>query len=128
MERELVWKQVYRAVRTISKTWAWNHLGPGHPDVHPTWVLLVCWLWACLWREPVSRAMATLRCRKKRRLYGQLGFALPQAIPDNSTLCRRMQRPDFRQMLEAVQHHMIDSLLGQTSCHTLLVDSSPLDI
>src|SRR4051812_2642375 len=101
MERELVWKQVYRAVRTISHSFPENHPGQGHPDVYPTWVIAVCWLWSCLWREPLAWSMRTLASRKKRRRYGQLGFPLPENIPDPSTVCRRMKRLDFQATLEA---------------------------
>jgi hypothetical protein len=128
MERELVWRQVYRAIKTISKVFPSNHPGSGHPDMHPTWIVVTCWLWACLWRCPMATAMRTLTSAKKRRLYRQLGYPLPEVIPENSTVCRRMQRPDFGLMLTEVRHHLADLLLGQRSCETLLADSSPLDI
>jgi hypothetical protein len=128
MERELVWKQVYRAIRSVSKQFPLTHPGPGHPDVHPTWVIAVCWLWACLWRDPMATAMRTLRSVKKRRLLGQMGFSLPAHIPDGSTVCRRMQRPDFSGFLSAVHRALVVKLLTADSCQTLLGDSSPLDI
>jgi hypothetical protein len=128
MERELVWKQVYRAVRTISHDFPENHPGQGHPDVYPTWVIAVCWLWSCLWREPLAWSMRTLASRKKRRRYGQLGFPLPENIPDPSTVCRRMKRLDFQATLEAANRRLIGQLLAADSCHTLISDSSALDI
>lgn len=128
MERELVWKQVYRAVRTIAWILPPNHAGQGHPDVYPTWVIAVCWLWSCLWQEPLCAAMHTLGSRKSRRLYRQLGFDLPDQIPGPSTVCRRMQRPDFACTLERVNRCLIDQLLSADSCTTLISDSSPLDI
>jgi hypothetical protein len=128
MERELVWRQVYRAIIAVAKTFPLTHPGQGHPDVYPTWVIVVCWLWSCLWREPMAAAMRTLRSPKKRRLYRDLGFVLPRVIPDGSTVCRRMQRPDFQRMVEDIQSGLINRLLDERSCHTLLADSSPLDI
>ena len=128
MERELVWRQVYRAVKTISRVFSENHPGQGHPDVYPTWVIAACWLWSCLWREPLSWTMRTLASGKKRRRYRQLGFPLPDTIPDPSTVCRRMKRADFRAALDAVHRRLIGRLLAADSCHTLVSDSSPLDI
>jgi hypothetical protein len=128
MERELVWAQVYRAVMTVSKQFPLSHAGPGHPDVHPTWVVAVCWLWACLWRQPLSTAVRALRSSKKRRLLGHMGFRLPAVIPEGSTVCRRMKRPDFDRTLAAIHRALIGRLLTPTSSLTLLGDSSPLDI
>jgi hypothetical protein len=128
MERELVWMQVYRTIVRVAKVFPLTHSGQGHPDIYPTWVVAVCWLWSCLWREPLAVAMRTLRSAKKRRLYGHLGFRLPRVVPEGSTVCRRMQRPDFQQVIDAIQRSLIDELLGEHSCHTLVADSSPLDI
>ena len=128
MERELVWRQVYEGIGHISKTFGFGHKGQGHPDVYPTGIILTCWMWACLWREPMAWAMRTLGSPKKRRAFQGLGFSLPHAIPDNSTVSRRMQRPDFWQMLEQLHYHMAQRLLGPDSCRHLIVDSSPLDI
>ena len=128
MERELVWKQVYHAVVQVSKGFPLNHLGAGHPDVHPTWVIVVCWLWACLWREPLACAMRTLSCAKKRRLFGEMGFPLPARIPEGSTVCRRMQRPDFPCLMAEVHQCLLHQVLTDQSCQILLADSSPLDI
>jgi hypothetical protein len=119
---------MYHAVVCASKSFPRNHPGPGHPDVHPTWIIVVCWLWACLFRNPVAVAMGTLGCDRKRHLLEKMGFSLPPAIPDASTLSRRMQRPDFRAMLASVRRFFLEKLLTPQSCEVLLADSSALDI
>lgn len=128
MERELVWNKVYDAIRVVAEHLACGPRPQGHPDVYPTWIILVCWLWACLWRLPQVQAMTTLASRAKRRYYGYLGFRLPQVIPANCTVSRRGQRADFLQLRAAVQHYLLDRLLPTKACQTLIVDSSPLDI
>lgn len=128
MERERLWNQVYHAMKQVSKHFSENHSGAGHPDVYPTFVIAVCWFWACLWRWPLNAAVKALSSARKRQCWRGLGYRLPEVIPDYSTVSRRMKRYDFDALVHQVHQTLLARLLADDSYHILLADSSPLDI
>jgi len=128
MERELVWNRVYQAIVHVSKGFPAGHAGSGHPDVHPTWVIVVCWFWSCLWGRSMAEAMRELQSRKRRGLLEQGGYRLPKRVPDAGTVSRRRRRVDFGRLVRGVHGHLVDRLLLAPFREVLVVDSSPLDI
>lgn len=126
MNRELIWKQVYGAIKMVADLWPEEPPRRGHPDIYATWQVVAWWLWTALWNQPISTTCTQLPKWRIRQGFRQAGYDLPpRAPPHEGTLGRRACRLDFWQFLQALN----DLLIGPTGTdETLILDSSPLPV
>ena len=66
-------------------------------DTHPTCTIVRVHLWSVLHDRPTCWA-----CEKQNWTQR----TLPQALPDQSTMSRRMRRPDFQAFLQLLQRRL----------------------
>lgn len=112
------WAELSAAISAVAATF-----GRHKRDEYPTAVIVRVHAWAALWDRPVSWACASKNWRPATR---------PGKLPDQSTVSRRMRRPDFGRFQQAVGRRMNGRPGARPGARatTLLrvVDGKPLEL
>ena len=108
------WAELSAAVSAVAGSWRQRP-----KDTHCTALVVRVYLWAALFDRPVSWACKAANWRPA---------ALPEALPDQSTMSRRTRRDDFMAFLGRVGRHLNGRLTLPGLAEVKVVDGKPMEL